>query len=114
MHEHPLTGAEIAGRKLPHWPEVTRMALEAHNRLSSVPSVGWDIAISNKGPVFLEANVSWNPDNIQTASGTPIGATEYGLALLAHLRTAFCNKRKKAPYLPHPAASPVSGRSSRD
>jgi hypothetical protein len=40
MHEHPDTGAVIAGRCLPLWNEVNALALRAQN-FTDFPSVGW-------------------------------------------------------------------------
>lgn len=56
---HPVTGKEIVSFQIPFWKEtlemVTQAALDADGNLS----VGWDIAITAKGPELIEGNHNW-------------------------------------------------------
>ena len=54
---HPDTGVEVAGMQLPFWDQVVDLSLKAHGSLSTLPLIGWDIAITPGGPVVVEANV---------------------------------------------------------
>jgi hypothetical protein len=57
MHDvHPDTGAQISGRVVPNWSALKEQVLEVANRLPFLCYVGWDIALTAKGPVFLEGN----------------------------------------------------------
>lgn len=64
MHEcHPDTGAQAAGLKLPYYKEAIELAKEAQRRIPQLRSVGWDIAITNDGPMIIEGNTwyGWHP-----------------------------------------------------
>ena len=53
---HPDTNAKLPGAKLPLWDEVKKLALWASHTCQSVPLIGWDIAVTDRGPVLVEAN----------------------------------------------------------
>ena len=53
---HPNTKISIVGFKIPYWEEVNQMVEEAAAIINGVPLVGWDVAISENGPVLVEAN----------------------------------------------------------
>jgi hypothetical protein len=57
---HPDTGRRIEGVRLPFWPETCELARSAARRFLPLRLVGWDVAITPKGPVLIEAN--WNSD----------------------------------------------------
>lgn len=50
---------------MPHWPEVRDLALRAAAAFPWVRFVGWDIAISEGGPVLVEGNERWSTSLIQ-------------------------------------------------
>ena len=55
---HPDTGRVFAGATVPWFAQCQRMALEAQRRLApDAVSLGWDLALAEDGPVFLEVNV---------------------------------------------------------
>ena len=62
---HPVTGVEIVGFQIPRWEEALAQtkAIALHNRENR--SVGWDIAITEKGVDFVEGNHDWNQDIFQ-------------------------------------------------
>lgn len=53
---HPLTGTPIKGFKVPDWSLVTDLAKRASLVVPQVGLVGWDIALTEKGPVIIEGN----------------------------------------------------------
>ena len=65
---HPDTGIEFKGFQLPMWSEVIQLAKNAHSVLSDIPTIGWDIAITESGPIIIEANSQWGIAMTQYAS----------------------------------------------
>lgn len=53
---HPETGVRIEGVVVPHWCETRRTTLELAAALPQYPYVGWDLVVTEQGPVFLEGN----------------------------------------------------------
>lgn len=64
---HPDTGHQISGLKVPHWPEVKELLLRAQAVTPEPRTMGWDIAITDEGPVVVEANSIYSTDIIQVA-----------------------------------------------
>ena len=55
--------------EIPFFHEAVQLAVKLHSYLYRCHSVGWDIAITEKGPVFIEANGLWEISLIQAANG---------------------------------------------
>ncbi|MFD2673960.1 sugar-transfer associated ATP-grasp domain-containing protein [Gulosibacter bifidus] len=53
---HPLTNEQIAGFQVPHFEEIMTMLEDAASRIPSVPYVGWDVAVTEHGPLIIEGN----------------------------------------------------------
>ena len=53
---HPSTGTKLVGFKVPYYKEAVELCLKAAQVEKHVRYVGWDIAISDKGPVIVEGN----------------------------------------------------------
>jgi len=85
VSRHPDTGAEIEGRKLPLWEEVKALAVQAHRAFSDRVLVGWDIAITDRGPVVVEGNSSPDVDIVQRF-GVPACRSRFGELIAWHLR----------------------------
>ena len=56
---HPISGEVIKGFQIPFWNEVLSLANEVYNKVPGVNYIGWDIAITNDGPIIIEGNASW-------------------------------------------------------
>lgn len=56
--EHPDSGATIQGHIVPHWERTKKLVLDAAERLGFMEYIGWDIIITETGPVILEANIN--------------------------------------------------------
>ena len=82
---HPITGAPVTGRVLPFWPQVLELAIAAHRQVPQRVLVGWDIAITEEGPMLIEGNSM--PDTIfpQRIYRRPIGRMRLGELLGFHL-----------------------------
>lgn len=85
--QNPVTGVQIAGRVLPHWPELLAVAVKAHAAFPHKVAVGWDIAITPDGPVVVEGNGSPCVDIIQRVD-EPMGATRFGQLYAYHVARA--------------------------
>lgn len=53
---HPTTGVVFEGFQIPCFREAVDMVLEAALKSDKILMIGWDIAISDKGPLIIEAN----------------------------------------------------------
>jgi hypothetical protein len=61
----PGTDRCFVGFQLPDWAEVRKLALRAATTFPWARVIGWDIALSNRGPVLLEGNNRWDPALVQ-------------------------------------------------
>lgn len=50
------TGIVVPGMQIPHWDKVKREIVEAAKVCPEARFVGWDVAITDNGPVIIEAN----------------------------------------------------------
>ena len=66
---HPDSGVRFADVRLPYIREAVGMALKLHEKLSSIQIIGWDIAITPGGPVFIEGNDNAEISGLQTVNG---------------------------------------------
>lgn len=55
-YKHPMTNTSIVGFKIPKYKEVIELAKKASLVVDEVRYVGWDIAVTDKGPVIIEGN----------------------------------------------------------
>ncbi len=61
----PGTDRSFVGYRLPVWEEARLLALEAAAAFPWARSIGWDIGISDRGPVLIEGNERWSTSLIQ-------------------------------------------------
>lgn len=64
---HPDTQTVIKGFKVPYFEEARQMVLDAVATRKVQGYIGWDIAISEDGPMLLEVNDRPGSDGLQTA-----------------------------------------------
>lgn len=69
--EHPRTGVKIQGFQIPFWKEAKELCLEAAQVVPQMRYVGWDVAITKNGPVFVEGNNLPGYDILQMPPHTP-------------------------------------------
>jgi hypothetical protein len=69
---HPDTGNRIAGFRLPYWPETVDLMLKAQSRTPQLRTLGWDIAITEAGPIIVESNTGYDVNLLQVAYGRGI------------------------------------------
>ena len=58
---HPETAIKFHGYKIPFCNQAINLAVKLHKYFYCTHSIGWDIAITPKGPVFIECNQGWSP-----------------------------------------------------
>lgn len=75
MKRHPKSGVQVTGRTVPHWKEMQTRALAAHEKIPSMPLVGWDLVATDRGVFILEANAVWNSSLAQLWGLLPLGET---------------------------------------
>lgn len=61
----PGTDRSFVGYRLPCWDQVKEVALQAAAAFPWARSIGWDIGISDRGPVVIEGNQKWSPSLVQ-------------------------------------------------
>ena len=54
--EHPMTHTPIVGFEVPFFKEAKAMCLNAAQKVPQMRFVAWDVAVTEKGPVFIEGN----------------------------------------------------------
>ncbi len=69
-HRHPDTNIEMTGFQIPRWQEAVELTLKAASAFPGARLQGWDVALTDRGPVLLEINTPMDADLVQIASGT--------------------------------------------
>ncbi len=64
-YTHPVTGIPFIGFQVPFWNECLQLVTQAALRIPENRSVGWDVAITNKGPLLIEGNHNWHYLSLQ-------------------------------------------------
>ena len=82
---HPITNAPIAGERLEGWEEMLAICTQAHAALGLPAFVGWDVTMSDQGPVLIEGNSAWGHTSSQVSQNTPLGLTPFVACYIANL-----------------------------
>lgn len=53
---HPMTGVSIKGFKIPMWDAVLELVKKAGQVVPRVGLVGWDVCVTDSGPLLIEGN----------------------------------------------------------
>jgi len=62
VRAHPGTGMEFSGFVMPHFSDVLDLGLKAARAFLPLRAIGWDIAVTDQGPVLLEGNTLFGDD----------------------------------------------------
>lgn len=62
---HPTTGVTLNGFQIPHWNAVTELCRTTATEFLPNRSVGWDVAVTEDGPVLIEGNHDWGARLLQ-------------------------------------------------
>ena len=66
--EHPNSKISFEGYSIPFLSEAVKEACRFHEVLKGVHSIGWDIAITEDGPCFIEGNDNWEISLMQISN----------------------------------------------
>ena len=66
---HPITHVKFDGFQIPCFEDAKKMVLKASLESDKILVVGWDVAISENGPVIIEGNRRPGFDIVQVLSG---------------------------------------------
>lgn len=69
VKKHPDTGVDFSTFRIPYYKEAIEKAFEAHRLFPDIRSIGWDVAITEEGPIFIEGNDNWEIQTIQAIYG---------------------------------------------
>ena len=69
--EHPESHVKMQGFQVPHFSEAVELCLQAAAVIPQIRYVGWDVAITDAGPVIVEGNTSCAYDFWQLPPHTP-------------------------------------------
>ena len=72
-YEHPETHVPLVGYEIPYVKEAVKMCLKASLVVPQVRYIGWDVAVTEKGPVIIEGNTFNAHDFWQLPPHTPDG-----------------------------------------
>lgn len=67
--KHPDTEVIFDKFEIPFYKEAESLAVKLHQLLYRCHSIGWDIAITERGPVFIEGNGIWEISLLQAVHG---------------------------------------------
>ena len=69
MDRHPVSKIKFENYQLPFWKETIALVKKLHNIFTEFSSIGWDIAITEDGPIVIEGNYGWDHTIPQTTGG---------------------------------------------
>lgn len=54
--QHPMTGVDLIGAEIPFYQEAVELVKRAAMKIPELGYIGWDVAITENGPIMIEAN----------------------------------------------------------
>ena len=60
IEKHPDSGVQISGVKINNWERIVEEVLHYQECFPYIKAAGWDIAITDDGPVVIEVNDFWD------------------------------------------------------
>ena len=69
LDEHPLSHIKFDGYQLPFWKETVELVTRAHQQFYEIQSIGWDVVLTEHGPILLEGNDDWEISGPQDTNG---------------------------------------------
>lgn len=57
--KHPDTGVVFEGYQLPYYKEMISLCTKAMDVFYGMKTIGWDMAVTEDGPIFIEGNHGW-------------------------------------------------------
>lgn len=72
--------------QVPYWQAIKAYCQDMHSHLLDLPLIGWDVAVTPIGPIFLEGNVQPSLDIHQKEPFTPFIGTLFYQLFISHLK----------------------------
>ena len=94
---HPDTGAPLTGIKLEDYSQVIDLALRASEKFNFMGTLGWDIALSDRGPLIIETNALWESQYVQRTLGRGLITDEIAKGLKKHTLLTRWDKTRMYP-----------------
>jgi hypothetical protein len=82
---HPTTGVAVKGRVIGQWQAIVDLAIAAHRHFVDRTIIGWDIALTDRGPVLIEGNAYPDTHFMQRVHRQFIGQSPMAPLLRHHL-----------------------------
>jgi Sugar-transfer associated ATP-grasp len=95
LSAHPVSGGQIEGMVVPDWCEVLDLVRRAALMMPFNPCLGWDVALTPRGPVLQEANDIWDPNVVQLANDRGLLRSPLGEYLARQGVTSFLGIRRR-------------------
>lgn len=64
---NPESGASLTNVKIPGWKALCDLVKDAANTFDKLPTLGFDVALTDRGPMLIEANAMYDCDILQIA-----------------------------------------------
>jgi len=68
---HPVSGIRFEGFQLPYWPEAIEMVHAACRKHPEMTVIGWDVCLTDNGPILIEGNRRPGFDMVQMLVDEP-------------------------------------------
>ena len=85
VDRHPDTGRKIVGVRIPYWHQLIQLCLQAHEAFPTFPFVGWDVGVTENGPVLVEGNPDCGFEGVQRAHNRPLGESRFAEIFISHM-----------------------------
>lgn len=69
VYQHPDSKVELKGYVIPYLKESMELCKRCHKLLDNIHSIGWDVAITEQGPILIEGNDNWEIEVSQLYEG---------------------------------------------
>ncbi len=61
IKDHPITGKQLVNFEIPLWKDCCTLIKETAIKFFPLRNIGWDVAVTENGPVIIEGNIFWDP-----------------------------------------------------
>jgi hypothetical protein len=69
LTQHPVTHTKFEGFNIPYFKEAKELVIQAASYMTGLRLIGWDIGISETGPVLIEGNPDYSMGSNDFAAG---------------------------------------------
>lgn len=66
---HPDSGIVFSDFIIPYYNEIIELVLRAHQFITCIQTIGWDVAVTPNGPLIIEGNDNWELSLMQGCNG---------------------------------------------